>query len=270
MTDPRVSLAVVIPAFNEERRLPRSLIRLRGYLASQPWDWEIRVVDDGSSDQTCKVVELASREDSRIVLQAEPHRGKGGAVKAGMLGTKKSYRFLADADLSMPIEHLERFLPPKLTNFDVAVGSRSVNGARRIGEPWRRKLMGRVFNRIVQQLAVRGIHDTQCGFKMFTAAAAERIFPLVTVDGWAFDVEVLHIAQHHKLRIVEQPIDWVFDADSRVSPLRSSVAMFKEILEIRKKSRQGRYDAPHLVPLPGPTSAAKAKSGQGTSTTRAG
>lgn len=239
MTGRSLTLSIVIPAFNEARRLPASLEQLTTYLATQPWDWEIRVVDDGSSDGTRDVVNEWSRQNPRIVLQAESHRGKGGAVKAGLMAARGEYRFMCDADLSMPPSELPRFLPPHLTTFDVAIGSREGTGARRVGEPVRRHWVGRIFNRTIQWLTVPGISDTQCGFKMFTAEAVQAIFPHATLDGWAFDVEVLCIARAKHLRIVEVPIEWHHRAESQVSVSRDAWRMLRDVLRVRKRMRRG-------------------------------
>jgi dolichyl-phosphate beta-glucosyltransferase len=236
------SLSIVIPAYNEERRLGVTLSEIGGFLDRHDWDWDVRVVDDGSVDRTARVVEEHSREDARIVLQREPHRGKGGAAKAGLLAARGTYRFLCDADLSMPIRELPRFLPPLLVDFDVAIGSREGHGSRRIGEPLRRHWVGRTFNLAVQWLAVSGLADTQCGFKMFTASAVEEIFPLVTIDGWAFDIEALVIARRRRLRIVEVPIEWHYRPESRVSILRDGYHMLRDLLEIRMRARRGEFD----------------------------
>jgi len=198
-------------------------------------------VDDGSADRTCAVVDEQAALDAGIVLQREPHRGKGGAVRAGLLAARGAYRFICDADLSMPVAELSRFLPPRLTEFDVAIGSREGHGARRIGEPLVRHLAGRAFNFTVQQLSVRGINDTQCGFKMFTARAAEAIFPRVTIDGWAFDVEVLVIAREQRLRIVEVPIEWHYRRESQLNLMRDGISMFGDLLRIRSKARRHDY-----------------------------
>lgn len=231
-------LSIVIPAFNEERRLPDTLRRLATFLDAQPWTWEIRVVDDGSADGTALVTEEAARARPGIVTQREPHRGKGGAVRAGLLAARGQYRFMCDADLSMPPEELPRFLPQALPPFDVAIGSREGAGARRVGEPLRRHLTGRCFNYIIRMLAVGGISDTQCGFKMFTAEAVRRIFPHATLDGWAFDVEVLCIARALGLRIVEVPIEWHHRNESQVSVLRDSWRMFRDVLKVRARVRR--------------------------------
>jgi dolichyl-phosphate beta-glucosyltransferase len=239
---PDATLSVVIPAHNEELRLGATLHELTRLLRGEAWDWEIRVVDDGSTDATANVAEEHRRAESRIVLQREPHRGKGGAVRAGMLASRAAYRFLCDADLSMPARELPRFLPPRLVHFDVAIGTREGLGARRVGEPLRRHVLGRVFNHVVQRLVLGGTNDTQCGFKMFTASAAEAIFPLVTVVGWAFDIEVLAIARRRRLRVVEVPIEWHYRPESQVAMLRDGWRMLADVMRVRARAARGLYD----------------------------
>jgi dolichyl-phosphate beta-glucosyltransferase len=159
-----------------------------------------------------------------------------------MLAATAGFRFICDADLSMPVTELPRFLPPELTGADVAIATREGIGARRVGEPLIRHLAGRAFNYLVQRLAVSGIEDTQCGFKMFTASATAAIFPLVEVDGWAFDIEVLAVARAQKRRIVEVPIEWHYRRDSQLRLLRDGVAMFGELVRISARARRGAYD----------------------------
>ena len=236
-----VSLSVVIPAYNEATGLPETLRRLSEYLITRPWDWELRVVDDGSTDRTREVVERFRDSQPRVVLQAEPHRGKGGAVRAGMLAGRADYRFMCDADLSMPVHEIEKFMPPALGPTDVAIGSREGVGARRVGEPLFRHVAGRIFNASVRLSTIRDIQDTQCGFKMFTAAAAEAIFPHVTIEGWAFDIEVLYIARLRQLRVREVPIEWHFRADSRLRMGRDALAMIREVMRVRARARRGAY-----------------------------
>jgi glycosyltransferase involved in cell wall biosynthesis len=235
------SVSIIIPAYNEERRLGGTLDDVAAFLRSQDWDWEIRVVDDGSADATAAIAERVSRSEPRVVLQREPHRGKGGAVKAGLTAARGDFRFICDADLSMPIAEVARFLPPRVEPFDVAIGSREGVRARRIGEPAYRHLMGRLFNLTVQWLVLPGIEDSQCGFKMFTADAVRSIFPRVTVDGWAFDVEVLAVARAQRLRIVEVPIEWHYRAESRLSMLRDGWQMLRALLGIRIRAARGQY-----------------------------
>ena len=235
-----IFLSIVIPAFNEERRLPATLDRLATFLGGQAWTWEIRIVDDGSADGTVRVGEEASRTTPGIVVQREPHRGKGGAVRAGLMAARGQYRFMCDADLSMPPEELPRFLPPTLQASDVAIGSREGSGARRVGEPLRRHITGRCFNYVIQLLAVPGISDTQCGFKMFTAESVRAIFPHATLDGWAFDVEVLCIARALGLRVVEVPIEWHHRDESQVSVLRDSWRMLRDVMKVRARVRRNK------------------------------
>jgi glycosyltransferase involved in cell wall biosynthesis len=236
-----LTLSIVVPAFNEERRLGVTLTTLCGQLERQPWDWEVRVVDDGSLDGTAGIADAFAREHPRVVVQREPHRGKGGAVKAGLTAARGAYRFICDADLSMPVDEIKRFLPPIATGFDVAIGSREGRLARRVGEPAHRHLAGRLFNFMVQRLALPGIEDSQCGFKMFTAAAVAAIFPLVTVDGWAFDVEVLTVAREQGLVVIEVPIEWHYRADSQLSMVRDGAGMLRELLRIKWRALTGRY-----------------------------
>jgi dolichyl-phosphate beta-glucosyltransferase len=236
-----ISISVVIPAYNEGSRIRSTLETLCEHLQQRPWDWEIRVVDDGSTDETANIADALAADEPRLIVQRETHRGKGGAVKAGLLAARGRYRFMCDADLSMPIAELKRFLPPLLDGFDVAIGSREGMAARRVGEPLYRHLVGRVFNLFVQRILLPGIADSQCGFKMFTANAVASIFPHVTVDGWAFDVEVLTIARARALRVVEVPIEWHYRNDSRLSLVADGVGMLRELIRIRSRARRGRY-----------------------------
>ena len=199
------------------------------------------VVDDGSTDATVAVVESFAAQHPYISVLKNPHRGKGYAIKSGMLAARGDYRFMCDADLSMPIEELARFLPPQCEGYDIAIGSREGGGAHRYNEPFHRHLMGRVFNAMVQLLTVRGLSDTQCGFKCFRAGAAEALFPLQRTDGWSFDVEVLFLAQRRGLRIAEVPISWHYKKESRVNPLRDTFNMFVETMSIRWNYWTGKY-----------------------------
>ena len=240
MTTP--NLSIVIPAYNESRRIDLTLDELRGALPALGLTWEVRVVDDGSTDDTAARVEAAARSDDRIVLQREPHRGKGGAVRAGLVAAAGERRFMCDADLSMPIAELPRFLTLVPAQADIAIGSREGIGARRVGEPAHRHWMGRLFNTLVRHGALGGISDTQCGFKLFSRQAVDQIFPRTTIDGWAFDIEVLSIARHRGLRIVEVPIEWHYREHSRVSLLRDSVRMARDVLRVRANMLKGRYE----------------------------
>jgi dolichyl-phosphate beta-glucosyltransferase len=230
-------LSVIVPAYNERARIGATLRDLSKALAGLAPSWEIRVVDDGSSDDTAAIVERAAATDGRIVLQREPHRGKGAAVRAGMLASTGTLRFMCDADLSMPPREIQRFIDAVPATSDVAIASRELPGAVRIGEPHLRHWMGRGFNWLVRTTTLPGIQDTQCGFKMFSASAAEAIFPRVTTDGWAFDIEVLGLARQLGLRVLEIPVEWHYGAVSRVSPVRDTVRMTRELWAIRRRLR---------------------------------
>jgi glycosyltransferase involved in cell wall biosynthesis len=237
----RPFLSIVVPAYNEERRLPQTLPRIVEFVEAQEYPSEVIVVDDGSTDTTASVVEGIAAEAPSVKLIKNEHRGKGSAVKTGAMAAQGDHIFLCDADLSMPIEEVANFLPPALEDYDVAIGSREVEGARRYDEPGLRHLMGRVFNTLVRLLAVRGFQDTQAGFKCFSREAAREVFPYQTMDGWGFDVEILFIAQKRGYRIVEVPINWYYMTNSRVSPVGDSIRMFREILQVRMNDWRGLY-----------------------------
>ncbi|MBI2172305.1 MAG: glycosyltransferase family 2 protein [Chloroflexi bacterium] len=241
LTLPTPSLSIVIPAYNEEARILLTLAQVTHYLESQPYAWEIVVANDGSADDTPRLVEEFARSHPQVSLLNLPHRGKGGAVRSGMLHARGERRFLCDADLSMPIDQLDRFLTPEMAGYDIVLGSREAPGARRINEPGRRHLLGRAFNLMVRFFAVRGIRDTQCGFKCFRAEAAEALFPLQRTEGFGFDVEVLFLAQRLGMRLVEMPIDWYYRSHSKVRPLRDALAMTRDILRVRWRAMRGQY-----------------------------
>ncbi len=235
-------LTIIIPAYNEERRLPTTLPQVIAFVEAQSYTAEILVVDNASTDRTSDIVRDLAAGHPHLSLLHQPIRGKGAAVRKGMFEGQGDYLFICDADLAMPIEETNKFLPPALSDYDVAIASREAPGAVRYHEPWYRHLMGRVFNTIVRLLAVPGIQDTQCGFKCFRREVAQALFAAQTVDGWAFDVEILHVALRRGYRIVEVPIHWHYGENSRVSPLRDSWNMLREVLHIRRKSRAGLYD----------------------------
>ncbi len=238
----RPFLSIIIPAYNEERRLPHSLEKIVAFLQEQGYRAEVMVVDDGSVDNTAAIVEDFTARFFPVSLIRNEHRGKGHAVKTGMLAARGEHLFLCDADLSMPIEELVKFLPPVIDSYDVAIGSREVEGARRFNEPPYRHLMGRVFNLIVRFLAVPGFEDTQCGFKCFKREVARDIFACQTMDGFGFDVEILFIARKRGYRVVEVPIDWYHMTSSRVDPLKDTFKMFRDVLKVRVNDWQRKYD----------------------------
>jgi len=238
-------LSIVIPALNEAERLPASIKSLCSYLSQQQYAWEIIVVSNGSTDETEQVVKHLEAAHSHVHLVVLKDRGKGRAVRAGVERARGDLIFQCDADLSVPVACLEDFL--RLTHdADVVVGSREAPGARRYREPWHRHLMGRVFNRLVQALAVPGIEDTQCGFKAYRREAAHSLFERQTLTGWGFDVELLYLARKHALRIRELGIPWYFDANTRVRPGIDTVSMVWELILIRIRDARGVYDLPRV------------------------
>jgi dolichyl-phosphate beta-glucosyltransferase len=248
-------LSIVIPAYNEEARLPPSLTRIADFLRQQRYTTEVVVVENGSSDKTTEVVQdfidhaVQPADPFRVYLH-HTGQGKGVAVKYGMLQARGDYRVMSDADLAVPIEEINKFLPPALNahTYDIAIASREGPGAVRYDEPPHRHLMGRVFNFLVRTLAVPGVQDTQCGFKCFTREAAEFLFPLQRIDGWAFDVEILHIASRHGLRMVEVPVHWYYGQNSRIRPIQNTLSMIAELLHIRLNGRRGYYEKKAVQP----------------------
>jgi len=243
MSRPRLS--VVIPAFNEERRLPATLARVQAYLGARGAAYEILVVDDGSSDGTAVVAR--SLGGSVSLLRHDANRGKGHAVRAGMLAAAGELRLMTDADLSTPIEELERLEAGIAKGFDVAIGSRAIEGARiEVHQPAYREAMGRLFNRLVQALLLPGLHDTQCGFKLWTAEAASAAFAACRLDGFSFDVESLYVARRRGLRVVELPVVWRNDPGTRVG-LGGGAFAFADLARIRLTAARGGYSAPGPV-----------------------
>ena len=235
-------LSIVIPAYNEESRLPHSLEQVLVFLGRQPYTSEVIVVENGSSDRTYEVAQAFTRENENLRVVQNEMRGKGRAIHRGVKESKGEYIFMCDADLSMPIEEVNKFIPPQLQQVDIAIGSREAPGSVRYHEPSYRHFTGRVFNTLIRWLVLPGLQDTQCGFKCIRAAVAREIFPYQTLMGWAFDVELLYIARRHGYGIVEIPIDWYFNADSKISVFRDSLRMFLDLLSIRRNASRGSYD----------------------------
>jgi glycosyltransferase involved in cell wall biosynthesis len=240
-TPERPRLSLVIPAYNEANRLPQSLRSVRAYFSARARPYEVIVVDDGSTDATAVLVEHSASSWPALRLVRGPHRGKGGAVRAGILAARGDYVALADADFSMPVQEFDRLAPDMLGSYDVAIGSREVAPARRYGEPWYRHLMGRVFNRVVQLVLLPGIEDSQCGFKCLRREVALDLVNAQTIYGWGFDVELLYIARQRGYSIHEVGVDWYYMPESRVSPLRDTLTMLQDVARIYLNARQGVY-----------------------------
>ena len=235
-------LSIVIPAYNEEKRLPKTLKQLFHFLEKEPFASEIIVVENGSNDQTFEIAQQFANGQRNVHVLHSEQRGKGLAIQRGVLAASGEYVFMCDADLSMPVEEISKFIPPQLGNVDIAIASREAPGSVRYNEPYYRHFTGRVFNTLIRWLVLPSLQDTQCGFKCIRAQVARDIFPYQTLTGWAFDVELLYIARHHGYQIVEIPIDWFFNADSKISVVRDSLRMFLDLLRIRRNARRGLYD----------------------------
>ncbi len=234
-------LSIVIPAHNEEFRLPPSLEKIDAFLKTQPYEAEVIVVENGSMDRTVEVSKAFAVDHPYVRVIEAAVRGKGLAVKEGMLIARGDYRFICDADLSMRIEDVVHFLPPNIDGADVIIASREGVGAKRVGEPPHRHFIGRINNLIIKLTAVRGFEDTQCGFKMFSRAAAEDLFRVQQMIGIGFDIELLYIAKKRGYKIKQVPITWYFDADSRMRIVGDSLNLLVEIWQIRRNWFWGVY-----------------------------
>jgi glycosyltransferase involved in cell wall biosynthesis len=200
------------------------------------------VVNNNSTDATRRIAEEFTAQHPYLCVLDQPRQGKGAAVQMGMLKGRGEYLFICDADFSMPVDEISKFMPPTVDHYDVAIASREVPGARRVGEPDYRHLMGRVFNFIVRVLAIPKIQDTQCGFKVFRREVARDVFALQTIDGWGFDVEVLFIALKHGYKLIEVPITWYYKPQTKISPIRDSINMVLEVMRVRMNGWRGKYD----------------------------
>jgi glycosyltransferase involved in cell wall biosynthesis len=238
-----IFFSIILPAHNEEKRLPAALDRLAAFLSAQPYTSEVVVVENGSSDRTLEVAQSYCERMPQLRVIHEAGRGKGLAVRRGMLEACGDYRIFCDVDFSMPVEEINRFIPPVQSHVDVAIASRETHGAVRYNEPQLRHFIGRGFNTLVRWIALPGLQDTQCGFKCFSAEVAEKVFPLQTIDGWTFDVEVLFAARRMGYQIIEVPVPWYYNADSKIRVLKDSYHMFSDLVRIRLNARQGLYDA---------------------------
>jgi dolichyl-phosphate beta-glucosyltransferase len=234
-------LTLVIPAYNEESRLPESLSRISEALEIRGEPYEVLVVVNGSTDRTADVVKAAADRDANIRLIVTSLRGKGRAVKIGITEARGDRIVFADADLSTPIEEVVALADRLDDRNQVVIASREGSGARRVGEPYARHLMGRIFNLLVQVLAVRGIQDTQCGFKAFTRQCAHDVFSRQQIVGFGFDVEVLYVARRLGYGIKEVPVNWAYAASSRVDPVKDTIRMFRDVLAVRWNDLRGIY-----------------------------
>jgi glycosyltransferase involved in cell wall biosynthesis len=239
-------LSIIIPAFNEESRLPATLESVSSFLQRQNYAAEVLIVENGSRDGTLRIAQEYARAYPQFRAIHVSERGKGRAVQRGMLEARGQFRFMCDADLSMPVDQIPRFLPPQMEGYEVVIASREAPGAVRYNEPFYRHFGGRLINWMIRLLALPGLQDTQCGFKCFQAAAAEILFQRLTLTGWSFDVEVLYIARQMGMRIAELPIPWYFNPESKLNLIQDTFKMVTDLLAMRRNARQGLYDAPRF------------------------
>jgi len=247
-----IYLSVIIPSYNEQKNISRSVLdQVADYLNQQEYQWEVILSDDGSTDGTTKTLEEFAQKHSRFKVLKNVHAGKGPTVQSGMLAAVGQWRLFTDFDQSTPLSEMEKLMSFTEKKYDVIIGSREMIGAKRDKEPWYRHLMGRGFNLIVQILAIPGIMDTQCGFKLFSAQAAEVLFSNLVIYGrqkerkdaftGAFDVEALFLANLYGFKIREVPIAWKHYETNRVSPIKDSLRMLIDIMKIRLAWIRGLY-----------------------------
>jgi glycosyltransferase involved in cell wall biosynthesis len=244
MLAPHVDLSVVVPAYNEVARITPTLEKLSAFLERGERSYELVVVDDGSTDGTADLVDqLAQRIPHLRVIRSRPNKGKGAAVRTGMLEARGLVRVMCDADGSMPADELPKLLDQLARGeAEIAIGSRYARGASSSEpQPLYRRLWSRLCNRVVQKALVPGIRDTQCGFKAFTAVAAEDLFTRARIDGWAFDLEILALARRRHYAIAEVGVAWTDDRRSRVNPVKDLVKVVREAVAIRRNLRRGVY-----------------------------
>lgn len=222
-------LSVIVPCYNEEKRIARALDALFAYLPHHFPSWEIIAVDDGSTDNTWNILSTYKRHFAHFIPLRVDHKGKGRAVRVGMLTAFGEHRLFVDADLSTPLTEI----PPALEwlhNYDIAIGSREIDRSK-VKATFKRRIMGRIFNILISDLTP-GIKDTQCGFKVFRDNVAEELFNLQKVDGWAFDVELLYLAKALGCRVKEFPVAWTHDEGSKVRAVSASFEMIRDVLDI--------------------------------------
>lgn len=245
-------LSVVIPSYNEMRNLKRGVLdEVSEYLKKQDYQWEVILSDDGSDDGTIEELQKFAKTQSGFKVLSNIHAGKAPTVASGMLAAAGEWRLFADFDQSTPLSEIEKLLVYTKLGYDVIIGSREMVGAEREKEPFHRHLMGRGFNLLVQVLALPGILDTQCGFKLFSEKATKTLYPKLVVYGGrhqrsdaftgAFDVELLFLAKKYGYQIREVPIMWKHNKTDRVSPIKDSLRMLRDIIKIRIAEIQGRY-----------------------------
>lgn len=234
-----IHLSVVVPAYNEEEIIAETVRRITAFNRLKGWTWELIVSSDGSTDGTDRIVSSLAAADPHVrLLTTSVNRGKGATAKTGALAARGRYVLITDADLSSPVKESDKLLAALERGADIAIGSRALRSpGADVQQSVKRRLAGRVFNRLVSFLVVRGLRDTQCGFKCFTKDAVARIFPDLTLNGFGFDVEILLLAGLRGLRVREVPVMWREGRQSKIRLYRDSARMFGELFELRRRYR---------------------------------
>lgn len=240
MNENGIELSVVVPAYNEEKRLAPGLCQALEYLSRRGEPFELLVVDDGSRDETIRVAESFAPRGVRVVRH-ERNRGKGAAVRTGLLASRGRKVLISDADFSTPIEEIEKLERFLQDGTPLVIGSRGLADSQiRERQPFYREMMGRTFNKLIHLFGVRGIRDTQCGFKLARGEEGRRIAAELKIEGFAWDVEMIWLARRRGYRIAEVGVVWVNSPDSRVDPIRSSFSMLRDIITMRLRHRGER------------------------------
>lgn len=241
-----ITHSIVIPAYNEAKRLEATLDRVLGYVAERKWNAEVLVVNDGSKDTTREIVLQRAAQNPVLRLVDNPgNRGKGYSVRNGVMNARGEFILFTDADLASPIEEGEKLLAALAAGADIAIGSRWLDKTLQTRpQPLYRRILGRVFNLALRLVLGMNFKDTQCGFKAFKRQAAEAVFPLQVIERWGFDPEILFLARRLGLRVDEVAVKWAHQENTKISPIRDGLRMFTELLTIRWYAVSGRYDKP--------------------------
>ena len=239
---PEIFLSIIIPAHNEEERLLPSLEKVREYVNQQSYTIEVIVVENGSHDNTFEIAKAFQSNMPCLKVIQEQESGKGLAVRSGMLTATGKYRIFCDADFSMPVSEITKFIPQDDHDYDIAIASRELPESKRVDEPEFRHLIGRAFNTLVRLALLPGLHDTQCGFKAFRGEIADKLFRMQTLTGWSFDAEILFIGQKLGYNIIEVPITWYYMPGTRLNIIKDSLKMASDLFTIRRNDRQGMYE----------------------------
>ena len=238
-----IYLSIVIPAYNEEKRIGRTLEEIMSYLKTKGYEYEIIVIDDGSTDSTREIIRKFEGKDSRLrVIENKIGKGKGYSVRRGMLEARGIFALFSDADLSTPIEEIEKLIYWLGKDYDIAIGSRDLPDSQvEIHQSFLREGMGKIFNKIMNLIVFTGFKDTQCGFKCFKRHVVNEVFSKQRINGFAFDVEIIQIAMQHGFRIKEVPVRWLNSPYSKVNVMRDPVIMLYDLFKIRINNFTRKY-----------------------------